>query len=90
MGRIADIGLLPAYLIPHAAALESSIDWTTSLKLVCTIRPLFSPGTYFITSSIAYSILPELEEESDEVQEDRLQKLASFQLMIIKHAMKCE
>lgn len=48
MGRIADIGLLPAYLIPHAAALESSIDWTTSLKLVCTIRPLFSPGTYII------------------------------------------
>lgn len=55
MGRIADISLLPAYLIPHAAALESSIDWTTSLKLVCAIPPLLSPRIYII-HRIFYSV----------------------------------
>lgn len=55
MGRIADISLLPAYLIPHVAALESSIDWTTSLKLVYAICPLFSPRTYII-HRILYSV----------------------------------
>lgn len=48
MGRVADISLLPAYWIPHAAALGLLIGWTTSLKLVCAIYPLFPPMTYII------------------------------------------
>lgn len=32
----------------------------------------------------------EADEENEEVQDERLSKLAGFQLMMIKHAMKCE
>lgn len=76
---------LVACLTHHAVAQASSTDSITYLSL--TMVSLFSPSLYafhFLT------LLPLfLEEEETENNDDRLQKLASFQLMMIRHAMKC-
>lgn len=73
----------------QAHILNSLLDPSCSGSgIVNRLDYLVEPGEFIYLSKV-FSQTWVAEQEADSAQDDRLNKLAAFQLMIIKHAMKC-